>query len=179
MLLELLCSQVGHDQCHDVADDGGEVAPQQALVHDKVGHSTDEGKVPVVPQVYVNGACTLREQHQEVHTQTDRDNERTDSRTIGHSGSSRPAHVKDTQLQVVKFRNLTERVTEIIGQQSRYDAKTDEADAHVETALERLAEFHADAQTNNSKEDGHHHRCAQTDNVTEYLFHFIVLVVLA
>ena len=69
--------------------------------------------------------------------------------TIGHSSGSRPTHVEDTELQVVERRDLTQRATEVIGQQGRNNAETHKTDAHIEAALERFA------------------------NVTEYLFHFI------
>ena len=64
-----------------------------------------------------------------------------------------------------------ERVVEIAGEQRCHHAKAHEADTHVESRLERLAEFHSDAQTDDGEENRHHHRRAQTDYITKYLFH--------
>ena len=61
--LELVGGIVGHDQGDDVADDGGEEAPQDAVAGE-VDHGTDEGEVPVVPEVDVDRAGGLGNKHQ-------------------------------------------------------------------------------------------------------------------
>ena len=57
--LELRSCQVGHHQRDDIADDGGEIAPHQTLVHHEIGHSPDKGEVPVVPQVDIHRTRTF------------------------------------------------------------------------------------------------------------------------
>ncbi len=47
-LLELLCRHVGKYEGDDIADDGGEEAPHDA-VGKEIDHGSDEGEVPVVP----------------------------------------------------------------------------------------------------------------------------------
>ena len=47
--LELLGREVGAYQGDDVADNGGEIAPGQALPHHEVDHGSYEGEVPVIP----------------------------------------------------------------------------------------------------------------------------------
>ena len=73
VFLELVRREVGADQCDDVADDGGKIAPCQAFTSYKVGHGTNEGKMPVIPQVDIHRACGLGDEHQQVHTQADGD----------------------------------------------------------------------------------------------------------
>ena len=92
--LELLGSQVGHHQCNDVAHDGSEIAPCQTLIHHEIGHGTNESEMPVVPEVDIHRAGGLGNQHQEVHAQTDGDNQRTYGRVVSHGGSGRPSHVE-------------------------------------------------------------------------------------
>ena len=131
--------------------------------------------MPVVPQVDVHRAGTLRDEEQEVDAQTDGDDQRADGGVIGHGGGSRPAHVEHAELQVVEFADGRQRTAEVVGQQGRHDAQTHETDTHIEARLQRLAERHAYAEADDGKEDRHHHRCAQTDNVTEYLFHCLIV----
>ena len=100
--LELLGCEVGHHQCDDVADDGGEVAPCQRLVHDEICHSTNEGEVPVVPEVDVDRAGTFGNEQQEVDAQTDGDDECANGSVVSYSCSCGPAHVEYTELEVVE-----------------------------------------------------------------------------
>ena len=117
MLLELLGCKVGTYQSVDVADDGCEVAPQQALAHHKVNNGTDECKMPVVPKVDIDSTCGLGDEHEEVYAKTDGDDERTDSGVVSHSGSSRPTHVKHVELQMIDFGDALERIVEVGGEQ--------------------------------------------------------------
>ena len=64
VFLELLCCEVGKHQSDDVADDSCEITPCKALVHYKVGNSTNKCKVPIVPEVDVDSTCCLSQQHQ-------------------------------------------------------------------------------------------------------------------
>ena len=64
--LEALCREVGHHQGDDITADGGEITPQQTLVHDEIGHGADEGEMPVVPQVDIDCSRTFCNQQQEV-----------------------------------------------------------------------------------------------------------------
>ena len=100
--LELLGRQVGHHQGDDIADDGSEIAPSQALIHHEVSHGSDKGEVPVVPQVDIHCARAFCDKQQEVHTQTDGDDQCAHRRVIGHCRSSRPTHVEHAELQVVQ-----------------------------------------------------------------------------
>ena len=169
--LELLRSQVSHHQRDDVAHDGSKITPQHALPHHKISHSTDEGKMPVIPQIDVHRTCTLRHEQQEIDAKTDGDDERTHSRVVSHSGSSRPSHVKHLQVEVKNLRDAVERAVEVGGQQSRDDAKPHKTDTHIESALESLAKLHANAQTDNGEQDGHHDSSAQSDNIGKNFIH--------
>ena len=115
--LEAVGRKVGTNQRNHVADDGGEVTPQQALVEDEINHGANEGEMPVVPQVDIHRACGLRDEHQEVDTQADRDDERPHGRVVGHGGGSRPTHIEDVELQMVDLRDSRERVAEVGGEQ--------------------------------------------------------------
>ena len=101
--LELISSQIGHHQCDDVTDDGSKIAPRQTLVHHEIGHSTDKGEVPVVPQVDVHCTCTFCNKQQEIHTQTNGDDQCAHSCIISHCRSSGPTHIKHTELQVIEL----------------------------------------------------------------------------
>ena len=98
VFLELVCRKVGHYQRDDIAHDSSKVAPDEALSHNEIGNGTDEGEVPVIPQVDVHRTGATCNQQKEVDTQADRDNECTDSRVIGNGSSSRPTHIKHLQL---------------------------------------------------------------------------------
>ena len=98
--LELLGCQIGHHQRDDVAHDSCEITPSQTLIHHEICHSTNEGEVPVVPQVDVDRTRALGDQQQEVDAQTDGDDERAHSCVIGHSSGSRPAHVEYGEVQI-------------------------------------------------------------------------------
>ena len=113
--------------------------------------------MPVVPQVDVDRTRTFCNKHEEIHAQTDGDDQCTHSCIISYGGSSRPAHVEHAKLQVVEARDLTQRTAEIVGQQGCHDTKTHETDTHIESRFERLSELHADAKADNSKQDRHHH----------------------
>ena len=130
--------------------------------------------MPVVPQVDIDGARAARDEQQEVDTQADGDDEGTDSRIVGHSGCCGPSHVEDLELEVIELGNLRQRTTEIGSQQSGNDAQAHETDAHIEARLEGTTEFEANAKANDSKQDGHHDRCTQSDDVTKDLFHLFL-----
>ena len=156
--LETVGCQVSHHQRDDIAADGSEIAPKQALVHHEISHGTNEGKMPVVPQVDIHRAGTLRYQQQEIDTQANGDNQCTHRCIVSHSGSSRPSHVKNLQVQVEDLGDGIQRGIEIGCQQSRHDAQSNKTDTHIKTTLKRLAELHADAQADDSEEDRHHDR---------------------
>ena len=117
MLLELISCEVGHYEGDDIAHDSSKITPQQALIHHEIGHGTDKGKMPVVPQVNINGSRELENQHQQIDAQTDGDNQRSYGSTVGHSCRSRPTHVKHLQLQVVKLRDGFQGAVEVGSEQ--------------------------------------------------------------
>ena len=98
MLLELVCREVGHDEGEHIADDSGKVAPSEALALYEIHHSTDEGKVPVVPQVDVHRAGGLGEHHQGVDTQADGNNESPHGGVVSYGGGGGPTHVENAEL---------------------------------------------------------------------------------
>ena len=102
VFLELVCCQVGAYKCDDVANDGCEIAPCQAFSHNEIRYGTDEGEVPVVPKVDVHRTGGLRDEHQHVYAQTNRNNQGTYGRVVCHGCRCGPAHVEYVQLQVVK-----------------------------------------------------------------------------
>ena len=175
MLLELLGCKVGTYQSVYVADDGSEIAPQQALAHHKVNNGTDECKVPVVPKVDIDSTCGLGDEHEEVYAKTDGDDERADSGVVSHSGCSRPTHVKHVELQMIYLGDALERIVEVGGEQCCDNSQTDESYTDIKTRLEGLAELHADAKTDDGKQYRHHHRSTKTNYVTENLIHLILL----
>ena len=134
--LELLGCQIGHHQRDDVAHDSCEIAPSQTLIHHEICHSTNEGEVPVVPQVDVDRTCTFGYEQQEVHTQTDGNDQCAYSRIVCHSCSSRPTHIEHAQLEIVKLRNLAQRTTEVVGQQGCHNTQSHETDTHVESRFQ-------------------------------------------
>ena len=83
ILLELPCGQVGHEESDNEADDGGEEAPPYTSAGE-IDHSADEGIMPVIPKVDVDGLCRLDKQEQDVDSQTDRDDKCTYRSIIGH-----------------------------------------------------------------------------------------------
>ena len=99
ILLEPVGRQVGHDKGEDVTHDSCEITPEKALVEDKIDHGTDEGKMPVVPQVDVDSARSLRDDHEEVDAKTDGDDEGTHSGVVSHRSGSGPAHVEDAEIE--------------------------------------------------------------------------------
>ena len=143
ILLKTVGGKVGHHQRDDIAHDGCEVAPQQALVHHEIGHGTDEGEMPVVPKVDVHRARAFGDEQQEVHTQANGNDERTHGSVVGHGGGGGPPHVEHLELKVVEVGNLRQRAAEIVRKQGRHNAQAHETHAHVESRLQRFSELQA------------------------------------
>ena len=89
--------------------------------------------MPVVPQVDVHRTCTFSNKHQEVHAQTDGNNQCSYCGIVSNSSSSGPTHVEHTELQVVQTRDFRQRITKIIGQQGGHNTESDKTDAHIES----------------------------------------------
>ena len=105
--LELLGGHVGKDEGDDIADDGGEETPHDA-VGEEIDYGTDECEMPVVPQVDVHRACEASEQQQEVDTEANWDDECAHGGVVSHGCGCRPSHVEDVKLEVVDFNHLSE-----------------------------------------------------------------------
>ena len=127
--------------------------------------------MPIVPEVDVYCPCGLCQEHEYVDSQTDRDNERTYRGVICHGSGRRPSHVKDLELQTIDLDHLAQCRADGAGKQRCDYRKAHKADSYQESALEGLAEFDTDADAEDGEDDRHHHRGAQTDDITEYLFH--------
>ena len=167
VFLEFLSSEVSHHQRDDIAHDGCKIAPQQTLVEDEVYHRANEGKVPVVPKVDVDGACGLGYHHQEVDAQANRNDQRTHCRVVGHGGSSRPSHIKHAEVETEDILYGLQRIFKVVGKQCRNDTQADKAHAHEKTGFQSLSKLHADAQTNDGEDDWHHHRSTHLNDVIE------------
>ena len=134
--------------------------------------------MPIVPKVYIHRACGLGDEHKEVDTKTDWDDKSTDCRIVSHGSCCRPTHIKDIELQMIQVGDTFQRVIEVCGEQSCHNTKTNESYSYKESRLESLSEFHAYTKSDNGEDDRHHHTCTQTDNVTEYLFHFVFFLII-
>ena len=121
--------------------------------------------MPVVPQVDVDRAGRLGDEHEQVDTEADGDYERAHGGVVGHGCGCGPAHVEHLELEVIDIDHLVERRAECRGEQGGDDGEADEADTHLEARLERLAELDAYAEAENGEDDGHHHRGPQADDV--------------
>ena len=146
-LLELRSGPVGYYQCDDVADDGAKEAPKQTLVSGKVDDTANEGEVPVVPEVDIIRAGGAEQQHHDVHTQADGNDERAHRGTVCHSGGSRPSHVEGIQLQAINFSNLFQNRFQCLGQQTGDDTEADKTYTHKQTAFKGFSKFDTDAKT--------------------------------
>ena len=167
--METLGGEVGQHQGDDVADDGAEEAPADAARHEE-DHGPDEGKVPVVPQVDVDGLGAAQAQQHEVDGQAHGDDEGAYQRVVGHRGGGWPAHVEDLQFEVVDVRNALQRRPQGTGEEARDDSQSHESYAHVESALQGLAELDADAHTQDGEDDGHHDGGSQGYDVAKEAF---------
>ncbi len=67
IFLELLCREIRTHQRNNIAHDGSKVSPHQALAHNEISDSPYESEVPVIPQVDVDSACRLGNEHQQIH----------------------------------------------------------------------------------------------------------------
>ena len=168
--LELVGCEVGKHKGDNVADDGCEEAPQDA-VGSKIDYGADEGIVPVVPQVNVDGAGGLGQQHDNVDRQADGDDEGTHRCVVGDGGGCGPTHVEHLELESVEFDNAAQGRAQAAGEQGCDDGETDETDTDEQTALEGFAQLDADAYAEDGENNRHHDGGAETDNVTEYAFH--------
>ena len=74
VLLELPGGEIRHDQCDDVADDGCKEPPPD-IVRSKIDYGTDEGKMPVVPEINVDGACRTCQKHEDIYPQANGNDE--------------------------------------------------------------------------------------------------------
>ena len=131
--LELRSSKVCHNQRVDVAHDSGKIAPCQALIHNEISYRANEGEVPVVPQVDIYGTCGLGNEHQEVNTQTNGDNQSSNCCVISYCCCSRPTHIENAKLEVVEARNLAKRATEIVGKKGCNNTQTYESHTYVKS----------------------------------------------
>ena len=172
VLLKLVGGQVCTYQCNHIADDGCEVSPKQALAHHEVSYGTDECEMPVVPEVDVYRTGGLGNQHQEVDTQADWDNQGTHRSIISYGSSCRPPHIKHIQLQVIDVGDSLQRVIEVGSQQSCHHTQSHETHTYEESRLQSLSEFHANAQSDDREDDRHHHARTQTNDIAKYLFHY-------
>ena len=127
--------------------------------------------MPVVPQVDIHSTSAFSYKQQKVDTQQDWDNQGTHSRVVSHSSSGRPPHIKHLKRPLIEVGDVFQRSGEIVCEQLGDHIESHETDTHIESALESLTEFHSDAQTDNGKQDWHHDRSAQTDNIGKNLFH--------
>ena len=173
--MELVGSEVCHDKRDDVTDDSGEITPEKALVENEIDHSTDESEMPVVPQVDIDRARGLRDDHEEIDAEADRDDESAYGGVVSDRGSSGPAHVEDTEVEREDVLNGLQRVFEVIGQKGCDDTEADEADADIKARLQSLAKLHADAEADDGEDDRHHHRCTKLNDVVEDV-HICVLL---
>ncbi len=105
--LEFLGGHVCKDEGDDIADDGGEEAPYDAVGEEK-DDGTDECEVPIVPQVDVHRACEASEQEQEIDAEAHGDDECAHSGVVCHGCGCRPSHVEDVELEVVDVNHLSE-----------------------------------------------------------------------
>ena len=160
VLLKFRGSDICKNQRDDVTHDSGEIAPGEALTHDEIGHGTNESIVPVVPQVNVERARGLRQQHEHIDAQADRNDKRTHCCIVGNRRCSRPAHIEDVELEVIKVTNSFQRIVEVGGQQSCDHTQPHKADTHIESGFESLTELHTDTQADHREDDRHHDRCA-------------------
>ena len=95
--LEFLGRDIGQDKRDDIADYGTEESPRERVAGE-VDYGADEGEVPVVPEVDVDGARGLGEEHQKVDAQTHGDDERAHGSVVGHRGGCGPSHVEHLEL---------------------------------------------------------------------------------
>ena len=127
--------------------------------------------MPIVPKIDVDRPGRLGKEHQDIDSETDRNDQRTNRGIICNRRSSRPSHIEYLKLKSIYFHDLAQCRAESAGQKRSNDGKTHKTDSHEQSALESLAEFDADAHTENGEDDRHHHCSTQTNDITEYLFH--------
>ena len=156
VFLELVGCKVCHHERDNIAHNGGKVAPRQRLVHHEICHSTNEGEVPVVPEVDIDSTRTLGDDQQEVDTQTDRNDECANRCIVSHSSCSRPPHIKNLQLQVVQLADSTQRTTKVRSKQGGDDSQADETHADIQSTLQRASESKTNAEADNREENRHH-----------------------
>ena len=118
--------------------------------------------MPVVPDVDVSGLRGVREQHDDVHEQAERDDDRANDGAHGDGGGGRPAHVHHGELEAEARDHRVHATGEVGAHELVNDqVKANEADADGEAGLEALAEAGAEAHAENREDDGHHDRDAQ------------------
>ena len=77
--------------------------------------------MPVVPQVDIDGTCGLRNDHEEIDAEADRNDECAYGSVVSDRGCSGPTHVEDAQVEREDVLNGLQRVLEVVGQEGRDD----------------------------------------------------------
>jgi hypothetical protein len=127
--------------------------------------------VPVVPQVNVDSAGASQENQYEIDSKTNRDDEGTDRGVVGYRSCSRPTHIEHLELESVDADYIVQGRAKTGGEEAGDNTQTYETDTYEKAALEGLGKRNLDADAKDGKDDRHHHRSAQTDNVTKNCFH--------
>ena len=97
--LEFVRCKVCHHESYNIAYDGCKIPPCKALAGKEVDHGTDEGEMPVIPEVYVHRPCCFSDKHQEVDAKAYRNDECPHRCVVGYAGSCGPSHIKDAKIK--------------------------------------------------------------------------------
>ncbi len=110
----------------------------------RLHHRPHEGKVPEVPDIYVDCAGHLGQQQHHVEQNHCGNNKNRDVGAEGDRRCRRPAHIDNAELNAEALHHRFRRGAQIGKEDVQYDADSHEAHAHHERAPHRSSRFSAE-----------------------------------
>ena len=112
--------------------------------------------MPIIPDVDIDGLSSVRQKHDDVNDETERDDDGTNDRTHRDGGGSGPADIDNRQAEAEALDHFLNGRSKRRAEQAIDDeVKADETDADGKAGAQALTESRTEHAAKNRDYDGH------------------------
>ena len=154
--------KVGVHDLHDADEDDEQRGDDNVGAKVDAGKA-DEGEVPDVKDVDVDGVGLGEHDHRDVDDDEHHQEVQRVGRAPGDGGQRCPTHVGDGELKAGGLNERRHGARESRRQNVDNGTDAGNGDAELKTALEGLGKLNFEEKGNNRQNDGHHRGCAKVD----------------
>lgn len=180
--LEIRSREIGEHEADDHRQArGDEGEPDAARQRRDV--AADKGVLPEVPDVDVDRLRRLRDEHEDVDEQAERDDEDAHLAAEGDRRRARPADINDAQVDAEAVRHGRRHRHDGPLQQRQHQVDADEAHAHEQRGAQGFRKARAEADAHDQQNDRHENARAEIGDRAEkardrvkYRSHFLLFL---